>query len=155
MRAEFCINFYCSTFFARCQVVKLHKDYPEISAFCTKRMFGQIAQKRTRNFVQFVYCFSVCPVLYYYYKVRETKSTEKENKKMKKCLTNQTGYVIINISNEREVARMSKVDFLKKWRNDYTFRSDMRRKGIRVIQDDVIFFNEDGSVRAVAGNYVK
>ena len=50
---------------------------------------------------------------------------------------------------------MSKVDFLKKWRNDYTFRSDMRRKGIRVIQDNVIFFNEDGSVRAVAGNYVK
>ena len=50
---------------------------------------------------------------------------------------------------------MSKVDFLKKWRDDYTFRSDMRRKGIRVIQDNVIFFNEDGSVRAVAGNYVK
>lgn len=50
---------------------------------------------------------------------------------------------------------MSKVDFLKKWRNDYTFRSDMRRRGIRVIQDNVIFFNEDGTVRSVAGNYVE
>ena len=74
---------------------------------------------------------------------------------MKKCLTNQTEYVIINISNEREVTRMSKVDFLKKWRSDYTFRSDMRRRGIRVIQDNVIFFNEDGTVRSVAGNYVE
>lgn len=74
---------------------------------------------------------------------------------MKKCLTNQTKYAIINISNEREVTRMSKVDFLKKWRNDYTFRSDMRRLGIRVIQDNVIFFNEDGTVRSVAGNYVE
>lgn len=50
---------------------------------------------------------------------------------------------------------MSKVDFLKKWRSDYTFRSDMRRRGIRVIQDNVIFFNEDGTVRSVAGNYVE
>lgn len=50
---------------------------------------------------------------------------------------------------------MSKVDFLKKWRNDRDFKFDMMRKGIRVIQDNVIFFNEDGYVRAVAGNYVK
>ena len=50
---------------------------------------------------------------------------------------------------------MSKVDFLKKWRSDYTFRSDMRNRGIRVIQDNVIFFNEDGTVRSVAGNYVE
>lgn len=50
---------------------------------------------------------------------------------------------------------MSKVDFLKKWRNDRDFKFDMMRKGIRVIQDNVIFFNENGSVRAVAGNYVK
>ena len=70
-------------------------------------------------------------------------------------MTNQTEYAIINISNEREVTKMSKVDFLKKWRNDYTFRSDMRRRGIRVIQDNVIFFNEDGTVRSVAGNYVE
>lgn len=70
-------------------------------------------------------------------------------------MTNQTEYAIINISNEREVTRMSKVDFLKKWRNDYTFRSDMRRRGIRVIQDNVIFFNEDGTVRSVAGNYIE
>lgn len=50
---------------------------------------------------------------------------------------------------------MSKVDFLKKWRSDYTFRSDIRNRGIRVIQDNVIFFNEDGTVRSVAGNYVE
>lgn len=87
MRAEFCIIFYCSTFFARCQVVKLHKDYPEISALCTKRMFGQIAQKLHLNFVQFDYCNLVYLMLYYYYKVREIKSIEKEKiKKMKKVL---------------------------------------------------------------------
>lgn len=50
---------------------------------------------------------------------------------------------------------MAKSEFLKRWREDYTFQSDMRRKGIRVIQNNVIFFNEDGSVKAVAGNYVK
>lgn len=49
---------------------------------------------------------------------------------------------------------MSKVDFLKKFREDYAFRAEMRAKGIRVIQDNVIFFNEDGSVKYVAGKYV-
>lgn len=50
---------------------------------------------------------------------------------------------------------MKKVEFLRKWRTDYIFRSEMRAKGIKVIQDNVIFFNPDGSVRAVAGAYVR
>jgi hypothetical protein len=50
---------------------------------------------------------------------------------------------------------MSKVDFLKKYKSDYVFRAEARAKGIRVIQDNVIFFNPDGSLKAVAGNYVK
>lgn len=50
---------------------------------------------------------------------------------------------------------MSKREFLKKWRNDRDFRYDMRRKGIKVIQDNVIFFNPDGSIRAVAGAYIQ
>lgn len=49
---------------------------------------------------------------------------------------------------------MSKVEFLKKWRNDRDFKYDMMRKGIRVIQNNVIFFNNDGTVKSVAGNYV-
>ena len=74
---------------------------------------------------------------------------------MKKCLTNHCKHDIINISNEREVVSMSKREFLKKWRNDRDFRYDMRRKGIKVIQDNVIFFNPDGSVRAVDGAYIQ
>lgn len=50
---------------------------------------------------------------------------------------------------------MSKKEFLKKWRNDRGFRYDMRKKGIKVIQDNVIFFNPDGSVRAVASAYIQ
>ena len=50
---------------------------------------------------------------------------------------------------------MSKKEFLKKWRNDRDFRYDMRRKGIKVIQDNVIFFNPDGSVMAVTGAYIQ
>lgn len=49
---------------------------------------------------------------------------------------------------------MNKTDFLKKWKNDYIFRFNMRRKGIRVIQDNVIFFNPDGTVKSIAGKYV-
>jgi len=49
---------------------------------------------------------------------------------------------------------MSKVEFLEKWRSDFIFRSDMRAKGIKVIQDNVIFFNPDGTVKAIAGAYV-
>ena len=50
---------------------------------------------------------------------------------------------------------MKKAEFLRKYKNDYVFRADMRRKGIRVIQDNVIFFNPDGSLKEIAGTYVK
>lgn len=49
---------------------------------------------------------------------------------------------------------MTKKEFLKKFRNDYDFRIRMVRRGIKVIQDNVIFFNPDGTVKYVAGNYV-
>lgn len=50
---------------------------------------------------------------------------------------------------------MSKREFLKKWRNDRDFRYDAKLKGIRVIADNVVFMNPDGSIRAVAGAYIK
>jgi hypothetical protein len=50
---------------------------------------------------------------------------------------------------------MSKEKFLAKYRADFAFRAECRAKGIRVIQDNVIFFNPDGSVNHVAGAYVK
>lgn len=50
---------------------------------------------------------------------------------------------------------MSKADFLSKWRSDSGFRYDMKKKGIWVIQDNVIFFNPDGSFRAIAGAYIR
>lgn len=49
---------------------------------------------------------------------------------------------------------MKKAEFLKRWRNDRDFRFDMKLKGIRVIQDNVIFFNPDGTIRDIAGSYV-
>lgn len=49
---------------------------------------------------------------------------------------------------------MSKKEFLKRFRNDYDFRMKMVRRDIKVIQDNVIFFNPDGTVKCVAGNYV-
>lgn len=56
---------------------------------------------------------------------------------------------------EREVTQMAKAEFLRRWRTDRDFKFDMMAKGIRVIQNNVIFFNPDGSVKAVAGNYIK
>jgi len=50
---------------------------------------------------------------------------------------------------------MSKVEFLRKYRSDYSFRAECKAKGIKVIQDNVIFFNPDGTVKAVAGAYIK
>lgn len=50
---------------------------------------------------------------------------------------------------------MSKTDFLKKWHSDRNFKFDMMLKGVRVIQNNVIFFNPDGTVREIAGQYVK
>lgn len=49
---------------------------------------------------------------------------------------------------------MSKAEFLKKYRNDNEFRFQCKVKGIRVIQNNVIFFNNDGTVKAVAGNHI-
>jgi hypothetical protein len=60
----------------------------------------------------------------------------------------------LNHQRKKEVKIMSKVDFLRKYRNDYVFRAEMRAKGIKVIQDNVIFFNPDGTVKAIAGAYV-
>ena len=45
--------------------------------------------------------------------------------------------------------------FLRKYRNDYAFRAECKAKGIKVIQDNVIFFNPDGTVKAVAEAYIK
>jgi hypothetical protein len=61
----------------------------------------------------------------------------------------------MNVSKEREVMIMSKTEFLTKWRNDRDFRYDMRKKGIMVVQNNVIFFNPDGTVKAVAGAYIQ
>ena len=58
------------------------------------------------------------------------------------------------IKKERS-SNMTKKEFLKKWRNDYSFRRDMRMHGVRVIQDNVIFLNSKGSIESVAGAYVK
>lgn len=49
---------------------------------------------------------------------------------------------------------MTKTEFLDRFRTDYVFRNEARRKGIEVIQDNVIFFNPDGTVKAVAGRYI-
>jgi hypothetical protein len=63
---------------------------------------------------------------------------------------------IINISKERKRGnKMSKEKFLARYRTDFTFRAECRTKGIQVIQDNVIFFNPDGSVNHIAGAYVK
>ena len=50
---------------------------------------------------------------------------------------------------------MRKTDFINRYNSDHTFRAEMRAKGIRVIQDNVIFFNPDGSLKYIAGNYVR
>lgn len=51
--------------------------------------------------------------------------------------------------------KIAKADFVKRFKEDYGFRHDMREKGIRVIGDNVIFFNTDGTIKNVAGAYVK
>lgn len=50
---------------------------------------------------------------------------------------------------------MSKVEFLKKWNSDFAFKAEAKAKGIRVIQDNVFFFNPDGTLKAIAGKYVQ
>lgn len=50
---------------------------------------------------------------------------------------------------------MSKQEFLKRFRNDYDFRMTWVRRGVKVIQDNVIFFNPDGTVKYIAGAHVR
>jgi hypothetical protein len=50
---------------------------------------------------------------------------------------------------------MNKEKFLARYRTDFAFRAECRTKGIRVIQDNIIFFNPNGSVNHIAGAYVK
>lgn len=50
---------------------------------------------------------------------------------------------------------MKKADFIKRFKTDFVFRAEARAKGIRVIQDNVIFFNPDGSLKYIAGAYVR
>ena len=50
---------------------------------------------------------------------------------------------------------MTKKEIIKKWRNDYSLQRDMRKHGVRVIQDNVNFLNGKGSIESVAGAYVK
>lgn len=50
---------------------------------------------------------------------------------------------------------MKKAEFLKKYRSDFGFRAECKAKGIKVIQDNVIFFNPDGSMKYIAGAYIK
>jgi TnpA family transposase len=60
----------------------------------------------------------------------------------------------MNISKGKVVIIMSKTEFLMRWYDDRDFRFRMKKRGIRVIQNNVIFFNSDGTVKAVAGTYV-
>ena len=50
---------------------------------------------------------------------------------------------------------MKKTDFIKRFKTDFAFRAEARAKGICVIQDNVIFFNPDGSLKYIAGAYVR
>lgn len=52
-------------------------------------------------------------------------------------------------------AKMTKREFIKKFKEDYGFRHEMRCKGVRVVADNVIFFGQDGTVKNVAGAYIE
>lgn len=51
--------------------------------------------------------------------------------------------------------KMTKREFIKKFKEDYGFRHEMRCKGVRVVADNVIFFNSDGTIKNVAGAYIQ
>lgn len=51
--------------------------------------------------------------------------------------------------------KMTKKEFIKRFKEDYGFRHEMRCKGVRVVADNVIFFNQDGAVKNVAGAYIQ
>lgn len=48
-------------------------------------------------------------------------------------------------------AKMTKREFIKRFKEDYGFRHEMRCKGVRVVADNVIFFGQDGTIKNVAG----
>lgn len=52
-------------------------------------------------------------------------------------------------------AKMTKREFIKRFKEDYSFRHEMRCKGVRVVADNVIFFGQDGTIKNVAGAYIK
>ncbi len=49
---------------------------------------------------------------------------------------------------------MTKKEFLKKWYSDYAFRLVAKSKGIKVIQENIFFFNPDGQLKAIANKYI-
>ena len=49
--------------------------------------------------------------------------------------------------------KMTKREFIKRFKEDYGFRHEMRCKGVRVVADNVIFFGQDGTIKNVAGAY--
>lgn len=51
--------------------------------------------------------------------------------------------------------KMTKREFIKRFKEDYGFRHEMRCKGVRVVADNVIFFGQDGTVKNVAGAYIE
>lgn len=50
---------------------------------------------------------------------------------------------------------MNKKEFLKRFRADFAFRVRAKMKGIFVVQDNVIFCNPDGTVKAICGDHDK
>ena len=51
--------------------------------------------------------------------------------------------------------KMTKREFIKRFKKDYGFRHEMRCKGVRVVADNVIFFGQDGTIKNVAGAYIE
>ena len=84
----------------------------------------------------------------------------KPSKKFKKTLNKPNSWCYNKEKRKREVTimtntKMTKREFIKRFKEDYGFRHEMRCKGVRVIADNVIFFNQDGNVRKVAGADIK
>lgn len=102
--------------------------------------------------------------VWYYNSVKRKGVKKKKNKKkIKKSLDKQLKACYNKyIKRKKEVMRMKnikvnnkKADFVAKFKSDYAFRHDMRQRGVRVVGDNVIFFNSDGTVRNVAGVHTK
>ena len=52
-------------------------------------------------------------------------------------------------------AKMTKREFIKRFKEDYGFRHEMRYKGVRVVADNVIFFGQDATIKNIAGAYIE